>query len=118
MALQQLPTSTSSQLREVDRTVSIAEVARLANKHEATVRRWCKKGALPGAHQEGPREADPWAIPVSALVAVNWCSDADLDQLDERLNSDSVQVPRRLHTLEEDGVWQRANPVRRDTRLS
>ena len=31
---------------------------------------------------------------------------------------DSVQVPRRLHTLEEDGAWQRANPDRSDTRLS
>ena len=32
--------------------------------------------------------------------------------------SDSVQVPRRLHTLEEDGAWQRSNPDRRGTRLS
>ncbi len=41
----------------------------------------------------------------------------DDDELEHRL-FDSVQVPRRLHTLEEDGAWQRSNPDRRGTRLS
>ena len=113
MAPQQL--STSSQLMEVDRKVSIAEAARLARKHEATVRRWCKKGALPGAQQKGT--ADPWVIPVSALVAVNWCSDVDLDQLDERLNPDFQHLAKLIVDLEAQLVAEQARREAAEQRL-
>jgi hypothetical protein len=59
-------------------------------------------------HANTPRPAPvspPTAAPIPALTALS-------------MLCESVQVPRRLHTLEEDGAWQRANLDTRDTRLS
>lgn len=48
---------------EASRTLSTAEFARIAHVLEATVRKWCARGLLPGAtHDESGR----WRIPADA----------------------------------------------------
>jgi len=118
VALSQLSKSTSPLASNTDKTITIAQAARIANKHEATVRRWCKKGALPGAHQEGPHVADPWLIPAQALVTVDWCSEADLEGLDERLNPDLQHLANRIVDLEAQLIASEARRTSTEERLT
>lgn len=99
-------------------TIGIAQAAQLCKKHEATVRRWCKKGDLPGAHQSGPNESDPWVIPVSALIAVGWCTQDNIDKLDQRLNPDLQHLANRIVDLEAELVAERARRESVEQRLA
>jgi hypothetical protein len=53
--------------QQQERTYTPSDVARMCDVTEATVRRWCRLGYLPGSVKTGGKFRGDWSIPASAL---------------------------------------------------